>query len=97
LHELARAIEWIDNPDARFVQASEVVHGLFREPTFTRAEQCLAQNFVDGAVGLSDGIVSDLVFSFNSARSEAVEHGPRRFQGGVNAFQQFLRIGRKRH
>ncbi len=91
LHELARAVERIDHPDALFVEASEVVDGFFREPAFAGAEQGLAKNIVDGAVGLGDGIVSNFVFGFNGAGSEAVEHGPSRLEGGVNAFESFLR------
>jgi len=95
LHELASAVERIDDPHALFVEPSEVVHGLFREPAFARAEKGLAQSVVDRAVGFGDGIVSNLIFGFNSAGSEAVEHGPRRFKCGVNAFENFLRIGRR--
>ena len=87
LHELPSAVERIDNPDALFVEPSEIVHGLFREPAFARAEKRLSQNVVHSAVGLGDGIASNFVFGFNGAGSEAVEHDPRRFEPGVNAFE----------
>src|ERR1700691_3535227 len=82
LHELARAVERIDPPDALFIEASEIVDGFFREPAFSGTKKSPAQDLVDGAVRLRDRIVSDLVFGFNCARSEAVEHGSRRFVGG---------------
>ena len=78
-----------------FVEAGEVVHGFFREPAFARAQQRLAEDVVDGAIGLGDGIVSNFVFGFNGAGSEAVEHRARRFEGGVNAFESFLGMSRK--
>jgi hypothetical protein len=38
-HKLACAIEWVDDPDARALQADGIVDALFREPAFAFAQQ----------------------------------------------------------
>ena len=90
LHEFAGAIERIDHPDAALVEASEIVDGLFREPALAGAQQVLLEDGVDRAIGLGDGIVSDLVFGLNCAGSKAVQDRPRLFQRGMNAFESFF-------
>ena len=85
--ELARAIERIDDPDALLVEARRIVGSFFGEPAFAVAQQILAQHGVDGAVGFGHGIVSDLVFGFDRAGSEAGEDRASGVQGGFDALQ----------
>ena len=72
LHKFARAVERIDDPDALFVETSEVVDGFFRQPALAVAKKSLAQNVVDGAIGGGDGIVANFKFGLNGAGSKAV-------------------------
>ena len=90
--ELASAVERIDHPNPRALQADGIVHALFRKPAFSVAQQFLAQNGVESAIGFGDGIVPDLVFGFNRSGREAGEDRARGFQRGMNAFQ-YLCVG----
>src|SRR5208282_1309268 len=88
--EFAGAVERIDYPYSGFVEASKVVHGLFRQPAFAGAKKRLAQNVVDSPVGFCDRIVSGLVFGFDGSRGEAVQDFAGRLEGGMNAFQSLF-------
>ncbi len=60
---------------------------LLREPAFAIAQQVLAQHGVDRAIRLGHGIVPDLVFRFNRARSKAGEDCAGSVQRGFDALQ----------
>src|ERR1700690_1422835 len=72
LHEFARTVERVDNPDAALVESGEVVHRLFREPALARPQQVLLEDGVDGMIGLGDWVGADLILGLDVAGSEAV-------------------------
>src|ERR1700733_13213752 len=72
LHEFARAVEWVDNPDASLVETSEVVNRFFREPALAWAQQVLLKDGVDCVVGLGHGIGADFIFGLDVPGRETV-------------------------
>jgi len=58
LDELPRAVERIDHPNPRALQANGIVDAFFRKPAFALAQQFLAQNCVECAIRFGYGIVS---------------------------------------
>ena len=91
LDEFAGAVERIDHPNARSLQADGIVHALFGKPAFSIAQQFFAQNGVERAICFRYGIVSGFVFRLNRSRSEAGEYRTRGFQRGAECVPVFER------
>src|ERR1700722_5228056 len=92
LYEFPSAVERVDNPDAAFVEASEVVNRFFREPALAWAQQVLFQDGVHGMIGLGDWVGADFVFRLDVPGRKAVQDRARLFEGGVDAFQSLFNI-----
>jgi hypothetical protein len=73
-YELAGTIQWIHNPDPRFVETGKIVDALFRQPALAIAQQILPQDSIDRSVGFSNRIVPGLEFGVDGARGKSAEN-----------------------
>ena len=85
--EFPSTVEWIHDPHTIFAEPGLIIHTLFGEPSLTFAQQVSTQHFVDGAIGLSHRIVTDLVFRFDFAQAKTAEDYAGSIQRGLNALK----------